>query len=178
MTSRPPADVFRHHPRGACSWRRQVLGRVLEAGGPDTGGQTDVKRSVPEGARGGREGTCKQRSRRGCAGDSVGMMLAVLCPGGEAAGELHQEQELGGFGSGGRSARAHLPGPVPDCAGRVRVRAHEVVGREAQRGIYPANSRRKATEGSELYYTGGIDHVTKKVPRTHAYSYCDAIPGT
>ena len=134
MTSRPPADVVRHHPRGACSWRRQVLGRVLEAGGPDTWGQTDVKRSVPEGARGGREGRCKQRSRRGCAGDSVGMMLAVLCQGGEAGGELLMEEELVDCGSGGRSARAHLPGLGPPWSGRFRVRAHELVGRGGREG--------------------------------------------
>ena len=47
-----------------------------------------------------------------------------------------------------------------------------------QRGITLANSRRNAAEGSELYYAGGIDHVTRKTPRTHAYSYCDAILGT
>ena len=46
-----------------------------------------------------------------------------------------------------------------------------------QRGIYPANSRRKAAEGSELYYTGGIDHMTIRQPSSHAYSYCDAILG-
>ena len=40
-----------------------------------------------------------------------------------------------------------------------------------QRGIYPANSRRKATVGSELYYSGGIDHMTIKQPSSHAYSY-------
>ena len=48
------------------------------------------------------------------------MMLAVLCPGGEAGGELLMEQGLGDFGSGGRSARAHLPGAGPQWSGRFR----------------------------------------------------------
>ena len=150
MTSRPPADVVRYHPRGACSWRGQVLGRVLEAGGPDTGGQTDVKRSVPEGARGGREGRCKQRSRRGCAGDSVGMMLAVLCQGGEAGGELLMEEELVDCGSGGRSARAHLPGLGPPWSGRFRVRAHELVGRGGREGPYHCFALRRTPTWSRL----------------------------
>ena len=150
MTSRPPADVVRYHPLGACSWRGQVLGRVLEAGGPDTWGQTDVKRSVPEGARGGREGRCKQSSRCGCAGDSVGMMLAVLCQGRGAGDELLMEQGLGGFGSGGRSARAHLPGAGPPWSGRFRVRAHELVGREGREGPYPRCATRRTPTSSRM----------------------------
>ena len=118
VTSRPPADVVRYHPRGACSWRGQVLGRVLEAGGPDTWGQTDVKRSVPEGARGGREGRCKQRSRRGCAGDSVGMMLAVLCQGRGAGGELED-----GAGAGGLWLRRALGARSPSRCWSALVRS-------------------------------------------------------
>jgi hypothetical protein len=52
-----------------------------------------------------------------------------------------------------------------------------VCSRDPQRGIYPANSCRKATEGSELYYTGRIDHMNIRQPSSHAYSYCDAILG-
>ena len=44
------------------------------------------------------------------------------------------EEELGGFGSGGRSARAHLPGAGPQWSGRFRVRAHELVGRGGREG--------------------------------------------
>ena len=47
-----------------------------------------------------------------------------------------------------------------------------------QRGIYPANSRRKATEGSELYYACGIVRTTVKEPSSYAYWYYEAELGS
>ena len=51
------------------------------------------------------------------------------------------EQELGGFGSGGRSARAHLPYQVLVRNGPVvfgaRPHTHTVVGRARREGPYP-----------------------------------------
>ena len=44
------------------------------------------------------------------------------------------EEVLGDLGSGGRSARTHLPGPVVGHGGRNEVRAHEVVDREGREG--------------------------------------------
>ena len=75
-----------------------------------------------------------------------------------------------------RSARERAS-VVTFCLLRVAV-AHKTPHAATQRGITLANSRRNEAEGSELYYAGGIDHVTRKTPRTHAYSYCDAILGT
>ena len=52
----PPAESSGELAEGACTRRRQVLERVHEAGAPDLRSKTDVKRSTPEGSRGGREG--------------------------------------------------------------------------------------------------------------------------
>ena len=77
-------------------------------------------------------------------------MLAVPCAGGEAGGELLMEEEMGGFGSGGRSARAHLPGAGPPWSGRFRVRAHELVGRGGREGPYPCFAMRRTPTSSRL----------------------------
>ena len=71
-------------------------------------------------------------------------MLAVPCAAGEAWQVLRLEQGLGDFCSCGRCAPVKLQSPMPDHAGRVRVRAHGVVGRAG----FEEHSRRSATVGN------------------------------
>jgi hypothetical protein len=57
-------------------------------------------------------------------------------------------------------------------------RAARVISAGTQRGITLANSRRKATEGAELYYAGGIARTSDKVPSSHLVRYYEADTGS
>ena len=92
------------------------------------------------------QATLQAGVRGGEGGEDAGSAMSR----GEAGGELLMEEELGGFGSGGRSARAHLPGAGPQWSGRFRVRAHELVGRGGREGPPSRCAPRRTPTSSRL----------------------------